>query len=350
VDVFGAGSRQTIRSPGLLRKDKKMPLGETVVQEPPRVFVRSFNDPDDYVSTIAIDSARAAGTIRGSFRASMGYFKLNDVNISTGSTSSPVTVIGTVPDSHVFTFGATPGSPRRISGRDVPDNHLIHLRPKDTLFASSPTDEPRRFSGIAVPYEVMATRGPTMMGIDPRVPLNDNALFAAPAGALPDLVTRIDEAIRMAEISPSVAFEPTVLRALSGSLITALIRCLTAGRPLPDPAPLHRRRRIIRKLIELMDERPEDMLSMTDVCDALGVPERTLNLLCREFFGISAMRYVRGRRMDHVRRLLLTNDPARASVTAFATQLGFWDLGRFAQAYRDRYGELPSQTLHRIGR
>jgi AraC-like DNA-binding protein len=328
-----------------------MPTGDTPAQEPPRVFVRTFDDPDDYVSTIAIDSARAAATTtRGTFHASMGYLKLNDVNISTGSTSSPVTVIGKVPDSHVFTFGATPGSPRRISGRDVPDNHLIHLRPKDTLFASSPTPEARRFSGIAIPYEILATSGPTMMGVDPRVPLNDNALFAAPSGALPDLVTRIDEAIAMATASPSIAFEPAVVRALSGSLIAALIRCLTAGRPLPDTAPLHRRRRIARKLIELMDDRPEDMLSMTHVCDALGVPERTLNLLCREFFGISAMRYVRGRRMDHVRRLLLTADPAHASITAFATQFGFWDLGRFAEAYRDRYGELPSHTLHRTGR
>ena len=331
----------------MLHKDKAMPIEETAVAEPSRVFVKTFDDPDDDVSTIAIDYARATGTIRGSFRASMGYLRLGDVNISTGSTSSPVTVIGKVPDSHVLTFGASAGSPRRISGLDVPDNHLIHLRPKDTLSASSPTPEARTFSGIALPYEVMATAGPTMMGIDPRVPLNDNALFAAPSGALPDLVTRISEAIRMAVTSPSIAFEPAVVRALSGSLIAALIRCLTAGRPLPPPAPLHRRRRIIRRFIELMDERPEDMLSITDVCAALGVPERTLNLLCREFFGISAMRYVRGRRMDHVRRLLLTTDPARASVTAFATQFGFWDLGRFAQAYRQRYGELPSRTLHR---
>ena len=35
------------------------------------------------------------------------------------------------------------------------------------------------------------------------------------------------------------------------------------------------------------------------------------------------------------------------NVSAIASRWGFFHLGRFAQSYRARYGELPSQTLLR---
>lgn len=319
------------------------------LEGPTGIYVREFDDPETYVHMSAINSGRPADLVRGRFHAKVGYLRLAGINVSIGATSVPVAVTGTVPDRHVFSFGTSPGGARRVSGRDVPDGHLFHFRPNDTMFATSPSGQARPYAGIAVPYDVMAAAGPTILGADPRVPLNDNALFAAPPGTIHRLTATIADAIRVAETSPSIVFEPTVMRAMSGALVGALARCLTSGRPLAEPAPLHRRRRTVMRLIDLMRERPEDMLSMADVCQALRVPERTLNLLCQEFFGMSAMRYVRGRRMDHVRKALLTAGPSQASVTMVATQFGFWDLGRFARAYHEIYGELPSHTARRAG-
>ena len=42
-------------------------------------------------------------------------------------------------------------------------------------------------------------------------------------------------------------------------------------------------------------------------------------------------------------------DPGAAQVTSVAMRFGFWELGRFAQAYRMRFGERTSDTLRRIG-
>ena len=322
-------------------------MASVTTQAAPRVSVATFRDPDQYVHAMAIDGARIGGGAHGTFNASIGRLSLGGVRIILSSINAPMTLISKAPDDHLFSFGGNEGAVRRISGQDVPDNHLMHSRPNDALSTNNLSGETRTYAGIVIPLDVMAIAGPSLMGVDPRVPLNDNALFAAPPGVLQDLAKRIGDIIQVAAESPSIAQEPAVLRAMSGTLVAALTRCLTAGRPLPEPAPLNRRRRVIAKLIELMDEHPEDMLSMTDVCQALAVPERTLNLLCQEFFGISAMRYVRGRRMDHVRRCILSTDPARANITTIATRFGFWDLGRFAQAYRDRYGELPSHTLRR---
>ena len=59
------------------------------------------------------------------------------------------------------------------------------------------------------------------------------------------------------------------------------------------------------------------------------------------------IRYLSLRRMHLVRRALLGADPSTATVTRLATDHGFWELGRFAVAYRTLFGESPSESLRR---
>jgi AraC-like DNA-binding protein len=57
--------------------------------------------------------------------------------------------------------------------------------------------------------------------------------------------------------------------------------------------------------------------------------------------------YLALRRMHLARRALLRADSSTATVTKIATDYGFWELGRFAVAYRALFGEPPSVTLKR---
>jgi transcriptional regulator GlxA family with amidase domain len=50
--------------------------------------------------------------------------------------------------------------------------------------------------------------------------------------------------------------------------------------------------------------------------------------------------------MERAREMLVAADPD-ASVTDVALACGFAHFGRFAGAYRERFGETPSETLHR---
>jgi AraC-like DNA-binding protein len=63
--------------------------------------------------------------------------------------------------------------------------------------------------------------------------------------------------------------------------------------------------------------------------------------------GVSPLSYMRARALHEVRRELASG--AARSVTDAAFMWGFTELGRFARAYRDHYGELPRETL-RTGR
>jgi len=62
---------------------------------------------------------------------------------------------------------------------------------------------------------------------------------------------------------------------------------------------------------------------------------------------MSPHRYLKLRQLHLARHALVLGDPATATVTEIATAHGFWELGRFAVAYRALFGEQPSTTLRR---
>jgi AraC-like DNA-binding protein len=74
------------------------------------------------------------------------------------------------------------------------------------------------------------------------------------------------------------------------------------------------------------------------------VPRRTLEKHFRCFVGCAPLEFLRTERLGQARRKLLMAPP-RASVMEIAADCGLNHLGRFAAAYRDRYGETPSETL-----
>ena len=84
-------------------------------------------------------------------------------------------------------------------------------------------------------------------------------------------------------------------------------------------------------------------VALEDLARAAGVSVRGLNQLCQRHHGTSPMALLRNRRLDAVRaRLLQQPSPC---VTDAALEFGFGHLGRFSSYYRERFGELPSQTV-----
>lgn len=83
-------------------------------------------------------------------------------------------------------------------------------------------------------------------------------------------------------------------------------------------------------------------LTLPDLARAAGVSPRLLHELCQRHFGLAPMTWVRERRLDRARELLMRY-PQRP-VTDIALEVGFSHLGRFAGYYRQRFGELPRET------
>jgi AraC-like DNA-binding protein len=140
---------------------------------------------------------------------------------------------------------------------------------------------------------------------------------------------------------------PVALRELEQAVILQLLFAsrhnfseLLAREPL-DTTPVHVRR--VEAYIEANWSRP---ITVEALVETAGVSARTLFRAFEKVRGCSPMAFARQVRLERARNLLLKPDDT-ASVTGIALLCGFSNLGHFASAYRTRFGELPSQTLHR---
>jgi AraC-like DNA-binding protein len=111
-----------------------------------------------------------------------------------------------------------------------------------------------------------------------------------------------------------------------------------AGRPA--------RPRAVRQAIDLMHSQPSQPWSTADLARAVAVSARSLQEGFQRSVGMSPMAYLRHVRLNCVHQELSAAAPDVATVTRVATDWGFLHLGRFASAYREKFGQTPSQTLH----
>ena len=90
-----------------------------------------------------------------------------------------------------------------------------------------------------------------------------------------------------------------------------------------------------------------DRLYVTDLCVATGFSERTMQYAFQEVMGMSPLAYLTRLRLHRVRQALRMATQGSTTVSAEALNWGFWHFGDFSRAYRDCFGELPSETLRR---
>ncbi|MEL6890545.1 MAG: AraC family transcriptional regulator [Actinomycetota bacterium] len=108
----------------------------------------------------------------------------------------------------------------------------------------------------------------------------------------------------------------------------------------------HRHRRAVRAARDFIDRHLAAPLTVAEIAEAAGVSVRTLQNHFADDMGQTPMSYLRDARLDRVRAELADLPTGEgATVTEVAFRWGFTHLGRFSIAYRERFGETPSQTL-----
>jgi AraC family transcriptional regulator, ethanolamine operon transcriptional activator len=90
-----------------------------------------------------------------------------------------------------------------------------------------------------------------------------------------------------------------------------------------------------------------DRIYVGDLCRAAATSERALEYAFKSIMGLTPVAYLTRLRLHRVRRALLTATHGSATVSALALDCGFWHFGDFSRAYKECFGELPSETLRR---
>ena len=132
--------------------------------------------------------------------------------------------------------------------------------------------------------------------------------------------------------------------------IEALLATLAASSNL-EPERRERSRRAQSSIVRAAERyalaHAADRLYVTDLCRAAGVSERTLEYAFRAVMALTPVAYLTRLRLHRVRLALRAAAPGSTTVTAEALNWGFWHFGEFSRAYKDCFGESPSDTLRR---
>jgi AraC-like DNA-binding protein len=115
----------------------------------------------------------------------------------------------------------------------------------------------------------------------------------------------------------------------------------------PQPPTLHRLApRHVLLAEQHMRDHAQDAPTLSELARSAGVSVRTLNAAFRDYRGCTPMQALREMRLNGVRGELLVA-LAGTRVRDVAEAWGYANLGMFAAAYRQRFGESPSATLGR---
>ncbi len=137
----------------------------------------------------------------------------------------------------------------------------------------------------------------------------------------------------------------SALNLLTHALQTSGRRAASDDEANGKKARLAKARDLVRFAEDFANRHADINLRMIDLCRATEVSERTLQYAFQTCLGISPMNYLKRHRLHQVRQELKISDPENTTVSAIASQFGFFHFGDFSQIYKSQFGELPSQTL-----
>jgi AraC family ethanolamine operon transcriptional activator len=139
-------------------------------------------------------------------------------------------------------------------------------------------------------------------------------------------------------------------RAAQYELLETLLETLgSAGdhEPTRDDRTRQAHGLIAKKAEDYVLAQAGDHVSVSDLCRVTAVSERALQNAFKEVMGLTPLAYLARVRLHRVREALLEGTQGSTTVTVEALKWGFWHFGEFSHAYKDCFGELPSDTLRR---
>lgn len=307
---------------------------------------REYEDPSAFADAVQNAHLRLMPQKAGCFQAKVTQVRLPVVNLSHAEESLPrLALIETAPGRIYVRPTLYDDPPRMMDGQDELPGTL-RLRHEATLGVEH-TTTPSVLRALSLPREALQARMAALLGRDVDSMLRGPLRWRPAAADFAALVTLHQQAIGLARDAPHILAHPVAAAALDTRIAEVLLSAWGRATALPERAAQRRGDLVMSRVLRCIEDVPTAPLSLTALCETAGCSAKTLEMLFRERLGQTPLRYLRWRRLWLAHRALVVADPRTTTVSAIALDCGFWELGRFAGAYRVLFGQPPSVTLHR---
>jgi AraC-like DNA-binding protein len=307
---------------------------------------RTFLDPDHYEANLRDAQIEAIIVSRGHFRARLTWAELHHLQmLRCEEDCSRVAYVRLAPRLAFVTFPTNPAPLPVWRGMELQAGDIVFHSRGERLHQLAPRSF--AWSVIAIDPGQLERYGRALTGKRVTPPLEGRLLRPSRRDAA--RLRRLHAQVcRLAETKSKMLSHSEVARAIEQDLMHALVTCLTTARARTDGFAGRHHANIMVRFEEILGENLSHPPSMSELCERVGVSERTLRSCCAETLGMSPIRYVLLRRLREVHSALRDADPDRVNVAEVAHRFGFAQLRRFAGAYRAIFGETPSTTLQRM--
>jgi AraC-like DNA-binding protein len=290
----------------------------------------------------------AVSTLNGAdgFEVDLRVIQLGPLTVGQLSFGAPVTVITAEVDGYHVTLPTVGRLLARQAGHEVdasPDTAAV-FRPGKPMYVrhhAPVTELDIKIERLALEAELEALLGRPVHGPIDLPPAM--SLRSGPSRSWSRLVCLVRDEVGHPR---SLIRHPLIAEQLRHSVLSGLLLCLphryshelvTPARPGPP--------RAIRRAIDAIHSEPERPFSVADLAAIAGMSVRSLQEGFRRYVGCTPMTYLQQIRLARAHDALRHADPQRVTVASVAHRWGFAHLGRFASAYRSRFGTSPSETL-----
>jgi AraC family ethanolamine operon transcriptional activator len=273
-----------------------------------------------------------------SFRGRWTTLRLASMVIQFGSQDSAVVRRVRVPgDRCAFMIPLSVPAAARWNGHAVrPDDVVVCPAGTECLAFDPPSTT---FAILSVPFGTPLARTVGVMQT-PNAAGPVASACGSDAVALRERLARLRDVVESGHVVTPFEIEVDVM--------TRLRICLERAAAAPrEGARTSARSRIVRRAEDFFRSHVSEGVSVMQLSSVAGVSERSLRNAFYDVYTTSPKRYLKLWQLHQVRHALRSGPNGAATVTDVATCHGFYELGRFAGAYKSLFGETPSETLSR---
>jgi len=147
--------------------------------------------------------------------------------------------------------------------------------------------------------------------------------------------------------SENLNYKFTQQEAFIDNLLAYLLRYIENSYQISKHSPQRKRDVALKNAIDLINNQPNEMPTVSHLCHVTNVSERTLEYAFLEKYQVTPKEYIKANRLNKVKSELILSKEQNTTISTLAAEHGFWHMGQFAADFRKQFGKLPSEFLLR---